>query len=78
MLSRVGCDHWTRLSPPPHSEAIIVAFPQPHTLLVTFNRPKSLNAMTPQMTLDLERVLDWFEEEPGLWFVRVPVIGVLC
>jgi enoyl-CoA hydratase/carnithine racemase len=52
---------------PPHSDELIVSFPDDHVLLLTLNRPKSLNAMTPRMTEDLERVLDWFEEEPQLW-----------
>lgn len=55
------------LVPPPHSNELKVTFPEDHVLLLTLNRPKSLNAMTPQMTEDLKRVLDWFEEEPELW-----------
>lgn len=59
-----------RLQPPHHSSDLKVAFPAKHVLLLTFNRPKSLNAMTPQMTNDLGTVLNWFEEEPELWYVR--------
>lgn len=55
------------LVPPAHSDELKVSFPEDHVLLLTFNRPKNLNAMTPQMTNDLERVLDWFEQEPQLW-----------
>lgn len=54
---------------PPHSDELRVAFPENHVLLLTFNRPKSLNAMTPQMASDLKLVLDWFEDEPSLWYV---------
>ena len=59
--------------PPDHSSELKVAFPAKHVLLLTFNRPKSLNAMTPQMTNDLKTVLNWFEEEPELWYVVNPV-----
>ncbi|KAF8174945.1 enoyl-CoA hydratase [Pholiota molesta] len=69
----------SRLQPPKHSNEIKVAFPVEHTLLLTFNRPKSLNAMTPQMTTDLKNLLDWFEEEADLWVVIVTGEGrVFC
>ncbi|KAJ7064898.1 enoyl-CoA hydratase/carnithine racemase [Mycena amicta] len=56
-------------TPPKVSAEIIVEFPKPHVLLVTFNRPKSLNAFTPQMLEDLRQLLNWFEDEPELWVV---------
>ncbi|KAI0652368.1 enoyl-CoA hydratase/carnithine racemase [Trametes meyenii] len=59
------------LQPPAHSDEIKVAFPQEHVLLLTFNRPKSLNAVTPTMTDDIKAVLDWFDEEPSLWIVVI-------
>lgn len=45
--------------------------------MLTFNRPKSLNAMTPRMTEDLKSMLDWFEEEPQLWVAIVTGAGRL-
>ncbi|KAK7039531.1 ClpP/crotonase-like domain-containing protein [Favolaschia claudopus] len=54
---------------PAVSDEIIVQFPKDHVLLLKFNRPKSLNAMTPQMVDDLKKMLDWFENEPSLWVV---------
>lgn len=36
-------------------------------MLLTFNRPKALNAITPTMTSDVKRILDWFDQEPSLW-----------
>lgn len=69
----------TSLRPPAHSEELKVDFPTEHVLLLTFNRPKSLNAMTPRMTEDLQKVLDWFETEPQLWVVIVTGAGrVFC
>ena len=57
------------LNPPQTSNELLVAFPAEHVLLLTFNRPKQLNAMTPQLGEDLRMVLNWFEEEPSLWCV---------
>ncbi|KAG6873071.1 hypothetical protein C0995_003379 [Termitomyces sp. Mi166 len=69
----------TTLKPPAHSNELKVDFPADHVLLLTFNRPKYLNAMTPTMTEDLRRVLDWFENEPQLWVVIVTGTGrVFC
>ncbi|KAJ7634717.1 enoyl-CoA hydratase/carnithine racemase [Roridomyces roridus] len=62
-------------TPPPHSEQITVAFPKEHVLLVTLNRPKSLNALTPTMTEDLRQILNWFEDETSLWVVIVTGAG---
>ncbi|EPT03451.1 hypothetical protein FOMPIDRAFT_1142360 [Fomitopsis schrenkii] len=38
-------------------------------MLLTLNRPKALNAVSPTMKGDIERVLDWFDSEPSLWVV---------
>ncbi|KAF7360428.1 hypothetical protein MVEN_00772900 [Mycena venus] len=57
------------LNPPAVSSEILVNFPKDHVLQLTLNRPKSLNALTPQMVEDLRRVLNWFEDEPSLWVV---------
>ncbi|KAJ3775362.1 enoyl-CoA hydratase/carnithine racemase [Lentinula raphanica] len=70
------------LSPPrapPHSEQLLVSFPAEHVLMLTLNRPKSRNAMTPQLQRDLEHVLDWFVEEPELWVIIVTGAGkIFC
>jgi enoyl-CoA hydratase/carnithine racemase len=58
---------------PSHTDSIKVSFPAEHVLLITFNRPKSLNAMSPDMTKSIGTVLDWFENEPTLWYVRATV-----
>lgn len=64
------------LNPPPTSEELIVTFPADHVLQLTFNRPKSLNAMTPCMSDDVKRVLDWFEDEPQLWCARTTLMSI--
>ncbi|KIJ66574.1 hypothetical protein HYDPIDRAFT_109633 [Hydnomerulius pinastri MD-312] len=59
------------LQPPSHSDELKVSFPQDHVLLLTLNRPRQLNAMTPQLTSDIASVLGWFDDEPSLWVVIV-------
>lgn len=54
---------------PQHSEQLLVDFPDEHVLLLTLNRPKALNAMTPVMEADINNLLNWFDEEPSLWSV---------
>ena len=58
----------SQLRAPAHSDEIKLSFPQDHVLLLTLNRPKSLNAVTPTMTSDIKNVLDWFDSEPSLWY----------
>ncbi|KAI0803158.1 enoyl-CoA hydratase/carnithine racemase [Irpex lacteus] len=57
----------TQYQVPSHTDQIKVSFPAEHVILLTFNRPKSLNAMTPEMDESIERILDWVEREPSLW-----------
>ena len=54
---------------PEHDDGIKVSFPAEHVLLITLNRPKALNAMTPEMDASIDRILTWAEEEPGIWCV---------
>jgi len=56
---------------PQHAQHLIVSFPIPHVLLLTFNRPKALNAMNTPLRLDVERVMDWFDNEKELWVAIV-------
>lgn len=58
----------TNYQVPSHTQEIKVSFPAEHVMLLTFNRPKSLNAMTPDMQRDTGKVLDWFDGEPDLWY----------
>lgn len=44
---------------PTLSEQVKASIPCNHVLLITLNRPKSLNAMTPQMEDDLRKLLNW-------------------
>jgi len=55
------------LNHPSVSNELRVDFPYDHIVLLTLNRPDVLNAMSPTLTDDLKRVLDWFEDEPQLW-----------
>ncbi|KAI0962350.1 hypothetical protein AcV7_001214 [Taiwanofungus camphoratus] len=67
------------LNPLTHSNEVLIDFPQEHVMLLTFNRPKSLNAMTPTMKEDINNVLTWFDNEPTLWVVIITGEGrVFC
>jgi enoyl-CoA hydratase/carnithine racemase len=55
------------LTPPAHSNELKVSIPEAHVLLLTFNRPASLNAMSPNLADDIRSVLDWFDDQPDLW-----------
>jgi enoyl-CoA hydratase/carnithine racemase len=52
---------------------VVVSFPEdyPHVLLVTLNRPDALNAIPRPQHYALERLWDWFDDEPSL---RVAVV----
>ncbi|KAJ7792397.1 enoyl-CoA hydratase/carnithine racemase [Mycena olivaceomarginata] len=63
------------LNPPAVSGQLLVSFPKEHVLQLTLNRPKSLNASTPQMMDDVRKVLNWFEDEPSLWVVIITGSG---
>ena len=54
---------------PAHSDEIKVSFPLEHVMMLTLSRPKSLNAMTPAMDADIDKILTWYEDEPSLWYV---------
>lgn len=58
----------SRLTAPKTSEEVLLSFPAEHILLLTLNRPKSLNAMTPTMQSDIQTVLDWVDNEPSIWY----------
>ncbi|EPQ60279.1 ClpP/crotonase [Gloeophyllum trabeum ATCC 11539] len=65
------------LDHPPHSAELKVSFPAEHVLQLTLNRPKALNAMTPQMEADINNILNWFDNEESLWFVRMLYIAAV-
>ncbi|KAL2109139.1 hypothetical protein VUR80DRAFT_2937 [Thermomyces stellatus] len=54
------------LSPPPDVVDTLIAFPAPHVLLVTLNRPRLLNAIHTQQHKDLAGLWAWFDAEPSL------------
>ncbi|KAJ5117080.1 hypothetical protein N7448_004027 [Penicillium atrosanguineum] len=43
-----------------------VSFPAPHIMLVIFNRPQALNAMTSEAQYELESLFSWYDSEPSL------------
>ncbi|KZS93380.1 enoyl-CoA hydratase/carnithine racemase [Sistotremastrum niveocremeum HHB9708] len=57
----------SEIQPPSHGDHLTLSYPADHVLLLTMNRPKQLNAMTPSLSKDIGRVLSWFDDEPTLW-----------
>ncbi|KAM4055879.1 enoyl-CoA hydratase/isomerase domain-containing protein [Hirsutella rhossiliensis] len=51
---------------PPTQTYGAVSFPAPHIVLVVFNRPAKLNAMTSAAQYELESFFAWFDGEPSL------------
>jgi enoyl-CoA hydratase/carnithine racemase len=49
------------------TDQVNVTFKDEHVLLVTMNRPNQRNAMSIELEDDLNRIFDWFEQEPSLW-----------
>ncbi|KAI1497473.1 enoyl-hydratase [Biscogniauxia marginata] len=56
---------WITTTPPPVLHTLI-SFPATHILLVTLNRTKQLNAIPRPQHFALERLWDWFDDEPAL------------
>lgn len=54
------------LSPPPATTYCIISFPRPDILLVTLNRPKSLNCINVAGHVELHDIWEWFDAEPSL------------
>ncbi|KAJ9194924.1 hypothetical protein DTO164E3_7128 [Paecilomyces variotii] len=54
------------LSPPPTTTYCIISFPRPDILLVTLNRPKSLNCINVAGHVELHDIWEWFDAEPSL------------
>ena len=62
------------LAIPSHCDEIIVSLPAPHVLLLTLNRPKALNAVSPQMSDSIDRILNWAEQEGEIWWAKFLLI----
>jgi hypothetical protein len=59
----------TDTQPPGHLNELIVSVPEAHILVLALNRPKFMNAMTPTLHNDINNLLNWFDDEPNLWWV---------
>jgi len=67
--------HGLTSTPPKTSPELQVSFPAAHVLLLTLNRPEARNAMTPALVRDLHAMLNWMDEEPGVWVTIVTGAG---
>ncbi|EEH45220.2 uncharacterized protein PADG_01370 [Paracoccidioides brasiliensis Pb18] len=56
---------------PPSTQDCLLCFPTPEILLVTLNRPESLNCISSQGHAELHEVWEWMDTEPSL---RVGII----
>jgi enoyl-CoA hydratase/carnithine racemase len=52
--------------PPKVSDTILISFPRPSILLITLNRPKSLNCISSAQHHDLDSLYTWLDTEPSL------------
>jgi enoyl-CoA hydratase/carnithine racemase len=53
-------------TPPPSVQDSIISFPSPSILLITLNRPKSMNCINTQGHYELDALYKWFDAEPSL------------
>ncbi|KAK4169904.1 putative enoyl-CoA hydratase/carnithine racemase [Cladorrhinum sp. PSN259] len=53
-------------SPPPPVQDTLITFPRAHVLLVTLNRPKSLNAIPTAQHSALAALWNWYDTQPYL------------
>ena len=61
-------------TPPPvvdFNNEVLVAYPLPHTLLLTLNRPAKLNTFFTELSGKLNTFLDWADAEPEIWCIVV-------
>ncbi|KAK5944988.1 hypothetical protein PMZ80_002191 [Knufia obscura] len=52
--------------PLPEQSFAKVLFPQPHTILIIFNRPRHLNSMPTAVHHAMHNLLTWYDNEPSL------------
>ncbi|KAI9824075.1 MAG: hypothetical protein M1832_002143 [Thelocarpon impressellum] len=53
-------------STPPPTSLTRLSFPAPHVLLITLDRPRSLNCIDSAGHVELDAVYAWYDGEPGL------------
>ncbi|KAK6586898.1 hypothetical protein PZA11_000188 [Diplocarpon coronariae] len=58
-------------TPPPAADSFLVAYPAPHVLLLTINRPGQMNALPYAAHWEADGIMAWFDGEPSL---RVAII----
>jgi len=58
-------------NPPPKVQNAIISFPTKNIVLVTLNRPKSLNCINTTGHQELDTLWNWLDNEPSL---RVGII----
>ncbi|CAG8557956.1 4355_t:CDS:2 [Acaulospora morrowiae] len=51
---------------PPSTKTFLLSFPAPHIILITINRPDTLNVLDFSAQHELEEVFNWYNSEPEL------------
>ncbi|KAF8515800.1 enoyl-CoA hydratase/carnithine racemase [Hysterangium stoloniferum] len=51
----------------PNVSLVKIDIPAQHVLLLTLNRPRALNAVSPELAEEVKNTLAWFDNEPELW-----------
>ncbi|KIW92760.1 uncharacterized protein Z519_06608 [Cladophialophora bantiana CBS 173.52] len=57
--------------PPPRCDGCDTAFPEPHIMLATINRPRQLNSIPYALHWQMDALFKWFDNEPSL---RVAIV----
>ncbi|KAF7723089.1 hypothetical protein EC973_002373 [Apophysomyces ossiformis] len=55
----------------PITQYSLLSIPEPHVLLITFNRPKQLNALSVEANWEIHRVIEWAEAQDTIWCIIV-------
>jgi len=62
----MALQHKFNTPPPEVGDHILISFPTPYTLLVTLNRPSSMNCINALGNAELSKVWNWYDSEPSL------------
>ncbi|KAI9251589.1 ClpP/crotonase-like domain-containing protein [Sporodiniella umbellata] len=55
----------------PKTEYVQLSTPESHVLLITIDREKQYNALNFPANYEMERVIDWAEEEESIWCIVI-------
>ncbi|KAI8373603.1 ClpP/crotonase-like domain-containing protein [Choanephora cucurbitarum] len=59
----------------PKTEFTLLSIPEPHILLITINRVKQYNALSPAANWELHHLFNWAEEQDDIWCIILTGAG---